>query len=314
MCIRDSYHIARMLHLRGNPEVERISGKIYQETDVDAARKAASGYNVEELGLGLVRLQDGVTLDIETFLDMLKSTDEVPRTSQPPAKDFRRVFELLGTHGYEVLYLGLSHHLSGTFRAGESAAERSENADVQALDTLNASCGQGLLALLAAELAAEDRSREEIVQVIERLVPHTRVMAMPDELDSAVRGGRVPAWVGKLARLLHFTPVLTAKEGRMGLDGAHLGYGADPEKFARRVVKAMVPENTYRVLIAHAGNESGARAMRRSILGGHGKIHSCHITDAGPALGVHLGVGGLVVGFLPEPHRDDASMEAPVHG
>jgi DegV family protein with EDD domain len=276
----------------------------------------------ERLGLHIVPLRlsfgdreylDGVTLDTGTFLDMLQATEEVPRTSQPPARDFRRVFELLGTHGYEVLYLGISHYLSGTFQAGQSAAERSEDADVLTLDTLNASCGQGLLALLAAELAAEDRSRADIVRIIEALIPHTRVMAMPDELDSAVRGGRVPAWVGKLARLLHVTPVLTAKEGRMGLDGAHVGYGVDPRKFARRVVKAMTPEKTYRVLIAHAGNESGARAMRRSILEGHGKIHSCHITDAGPALGVHMGVGGLVVGFLPEPHLDDAPAGAPVH-
>jgi predicted dehydrogenase len=58
------YHIARMLYLLGNPEVERISGKVYQETDVDATRKEASGYDVEELGIGLVRLQDGITLDI----------------------------------------------------------------------------------------------------------------------------------------------------------------------------------------------------------------------------------------------------------
>ena len=99
----------------------------------------------------------------------------------------------------------------------------------------------------------------------------------------------------------------------MGLDGAHAGYGVDPEKFARRVVKAMAPEETYRVLIAHTGNESGARAMRRSILEGHGKIHSCHITDAGPALGVHLGVGGLVAGFLPEPRLDRATAGEPHH-
>ena len=44
--------------------MERVSGKIYQETDMDAARRESSGYNVEELGLGFVRLQDGITLDI----------------------------------------------------------------------------------------------------------------------------------------------------------------------------------------------------------------------------------------------------------
>jgi len=28
---------------------------------------------------------------------------------------------------------------------------------------------------------------------------------------------------------------------------------------------------------------------------------SAHITEAGPALGVHVGLGGLIVGFMPQP-------------
>jgi predicted dehydrogenase len=58
------YHIAQMLHLLGNPDVERVTGKTYQETPVDPKRKAASGYNVEEMGLGFVRFAGNVTMDI----------------------------------------------------------------------------------------------------------------------------------------------------------------------------------------------------------------------------------------------------------
>jgi predicted dehydrogenase len=58
------YHIACMLYLLGNPEVLRVSGKTYQEVEMDAARRESSGFNVDELGLGFVRLQDGITLDI----------------------------------------------------------------------------------------------------------------------------------------------------------------------------------------------------------------------------------------------------------
>jgi predicted dehydrogenase len=58
------YHIAMMLYLLGNPKVERVSGKIYQETDMDEERRKFSGYNVEELGLGFVKFQDSITLDI----------------------------------------------------------------------------------------------------------------------------------------------------------------------------------------------------------------------------------------------------------
>ena len=58
------YHIARMIYLLGMPAVQRISGKAYQETDMDDARRASSGYDVEELGLGFVKFAGGATLDI----------------------------------------------------------------------------------------------------------------------------------------------------------------------------------------------------------------------------------------------------------
>ena len=58
------YHIMQILYLLDNPKPLRISGKIYQETDMDPKRQETSGYNVEELGLGFVRLENNITLDI----------------------------------------------------------------------------------------------------------------------------------------------------------------------------------------------------------------------------------------------------------
>ncbi|MFC5649689.1 Gfo/Idh/MocA family protein [Paenibacillus solisilvae] len=58
------YHIAQVLYLLGLPEVERISGKIYQETEMSEERKRKSGYNVEELGMGFIKLSGGMTLDL----------------------------------------------------------------------------------------------------------------------------------------------------------------------------------------------------------------------------------------------------------
>jgi fatty acid-binding protein DegV len=63
----------------------------------------------------------------------------------------------------------------------------------------------------------------------------------------------------------------------------------------------MQPDTMYRVVIAHANNAQGAAETRQHILEQHGRIHSCHITEAGPALGVHFGPGGLIVGFTPQP-------------
>jgi predicted dehydrogenase len=58
------YHISELLYLMGNPAVTRISGRTYQRQDMDAQRRKHSGYNVEELGVGLVHFENGATLDI----------------------------------------------------------------------------------------------------------------------------------------------------------------------------------------------------------------------------------------------------------
>jgi predicted dehydrogenase len=58
------YHIMQILYLLDNPKPQRISGKIYQETAMDPRRSEISGYDVEELGMGFVRLEGDVTLDI----------------------------------------------------------------------------------------------------------------------------------------------------------------------------------------------------------------------------------------------------------
>jgi len=58
------YHIANLLYLLDNPTALRVSGRTYQETPIDPGRLETSGYNVEELGVGLVSLEGDITLSI----------------------------------------------------------------------------------------------------------------------------------------------------------------------------------------------------------------------------------------------------------
>jgi predicted dehydrogenase len=58
------YDLNAVLYLLGSPQPERIVGRTYQETAIDERRRAESGYDVEELALGFVVLEDGITLDV----------------------------------------------------------------------------------------------------------------------------------------------------------------------------------------------------------------------------------------------------------
>ncbi|MBC8101620.1 MAG: Gfo/Idh/MocA family oxidoreductase [Cytophagales bacterium] len=59
------YHIAQILHLIGNPAVKSVTGAAHQALDMDEERRSFSGYSVEEMGLGWVRMEGGISFDIE---------------------------------------------------------------------------------------------------------------------------------------------------------------------------------------------------------------------------------------------------------
>ncbi|SFS55655.1 Gfo/Idh/MocA family oxidoreductase [Paenibacillus sp. BC26] len=58
------YRISQLLYLMGLPKVKTVTGKTYQEVEMDETRRAISGFDVEELGVGFVRFEGGLTLDI----------------------------------------------------------------------------------------------------------------------------------------------------------------------------------------------------------------------------------------------------------
>ena len=289
-----------LLNLQGTVAVVTDSG-----ADLPPAELERLGIHVVpvRVSVGDREYLDGVSLQPAEFYALLEAGAEHPKTSQPPPRDFKRVFELLTVHGYRVLHMGLSSRLSGTTQAARTAASAQADGAVCVFDTLNASCGQGLLALAAAEAAAEGRHMEQLLDLLERLAPLTQTFCIPDELTSAVRGGRIPAWLGKLAGWLRIMPILVARAGKLAVGGVHWGRGADPGALARHALKKMDPAETFRVLISHADNPAGAREVRRLVLEGHGRIHSCHLAEAGPALGAHLGRRGLVLSFMPDPHQ-----------
>lgn len=59
------YHLAQILHVISNPAVLTVTGTTHQELDMYEDRRQFSNYSVEELALGWVRFEGGVSFDIE---------------------------------------------------------------------------------------------------------------------------------------------------------------------------------------------------------------------------------------------------------
>ena len=242
---------------------------------------------------------DKVTLGPEEFYRLLATDPEHPKTSQPPAGDFRRMFEFLASHYESVLSIDLSGRVSGTRQAAEAAALRSAaSARVRVIDSRNASTGQGLIAMYAAECADAGLGAAELAERVLAILPLTRTYACLATLDYAVRGGRVAPLARTLARLLSLAPLLTtAADGRLTIGGVLIGRANLTAKFARFVGRRLKAEHRYRLLVGHGDAPAEGARLLALLKHGRSNIDRAWLVPLGTALGVHGGPGMLIVGL-----------------
>jgi DegV family protein with EDD domain len=163
------------------------------------------------------------------------------------------------------------------------------------LDSLNASVGQGLVVMYAAERVQAGDALERVIAETRRIIPLTETFGLVGSLACAVRGGRVPAWVGRAADVLRLTPVLhNTMDGSIRGGGVLFGRRNVQEKFARFVARRLSSERRYRLLIGHANAESDGRRLLERLRGPN--VVSARLLPLGAALGVHGGPGTLCVG------------------
>ena len=243
---------------------------------------------------------DKVSITIDEFYAELASNPNHPTTSQPAPGDFRRQFQFLASHFNDVISIDLTSAASGTYEAARLAAARTNApGKIHVVDSLNASLGQGQLAVLAAECAEADLDVETTLAALREQVPVTTSYAILSDTRYAVRGGRLPKWVKTIADLLRLTPIIyTTRDGKVSLSGFLIGKHNRIERFAKYVAKR-VPEGKVEIGLGHAICEADAYELEQQIRRLLPDIEKLVVTGLGPGLGVHGGPGTLLVAVRP---------------
>lgn len=241
---------------------------------------------------------DKVSISSEEFFRELETNPLHPTTSQPAPGDFRRQYQFLASHFRDVISVNLSPAVSGTWQAAKSASERTDGPGrIHVVNSRNASLGQGLLAVLAAECASAGLDVDSALAALDAAIPVTLTFALIPDLRYAVRGGRVPATVKTLADLFRVLPVLrTTADGAVKARGVlRRGRNRLP-RFARFIARRIAKDRPLRIAIGHAVCHDEALELE-SLLRKHlADVRSSSITSLGSAVGVHGGPGTLVVG------------------
>lgn len=234
---------------------------------------------------------DGVELSRQEFYERLPDYETLPTTSAPGLGKFVQVYGQLAAEGAtEVLSIHISASLSAIVNVARSAAESTGAVPVTVLDSRQLSLGTGFLVETAAKAAAEGRSMDEIIGLLEEQILRTHVFAALDTLEFLRRSGRMSRVMAGLGSMLQIKPLLKMYDGNPTAERVRTRKRASERLVS--LLNDLVP--LERVALVHTHAPDGAEDLWRRVqhLLPQGEIPSVDIT---PVIGAHIGPGA--VGF-----------------
>ena len=238
---------------------------------------------------GEKRREDSYT-DLRAFYDELRSSENLPTTSQPSPGDFESVYRELIDAGHDIVSIHIASGLSGTCDSANDArrALEAEGAAGQVLvvDGQSGAGGLGSLVLIAAEVAKRGGTVAEVEAAIAETHEGLDIWFCLDTLEYLRRGGRIGGAQAMLGSALKVKPILTFGTEITPVTRVRT------QRRARERMEAYLVElhdrgsTDWIIQHAQAADEAEFLVSRgREILGSE----PLFCTEVGPVLGAHLG-------------------------
>lgn len=155
---------------------------------------------------------DGVDLSAEQFLDRMRVSKELPKSSQPAVGVFQTLFDELGADSTPILSIHMTGGMSGTVKSAQTAAQASTS-NVTVVDSMYIAHALTFQVLEACRLADEGKTVEEIVRALDEVRKRTSLFVVVDTLDNLVKGGRIGKGRAMFGSLMNIKPIATLQDG-----------------------------------------------------------------------------------------------------
>jgi DegV family protein with EDD domain len=195
--------------------------RIVSDSSCDLTQQEAERHGIEIVPLsirfGADEFTDRVDLSVEDFYKKMAAASELPETAAPSPGAFEQAFRAAQAAGAtSVVCINISSELSATMQSALTAAKAVEGElDVRVVDSRSITSGLGTLVLLAAEAAEGGASADEILTLLDGLIPRTHVFGALNTLDNLKKGGRIGGAQAMLGSMLSIKPIVDISTGKV---------------------------------------------------------------------------------------------------
>ena len=251
---------------------------------------------------GKETLRDLIDVKREEFFRWLPTAKVLPKTSNPGPGDYLEAFRRLAQRTKEIVTVHMTSLGSGAYQsamvAKEMAQELLPDLRIEVIDSRNVSLCQGWMAIEAARAALRGASLENIVDLIKRMIPVTRMIQTADTLRYLYMGGRIGKAKHLVGSLLNIKPLIGMEDGEIVPLGTARSRKKAYCKMAEMIEEKVGRQGRIKIAYVHAAALEEVQKLRAIIEERLTCVESI-VAELSPALGVHTGPGTAGVCYYP---------------
>ena len=259
-------------------------------------------YHIEILPLSIVLNDvsyfDGTQITPDEIYKWADANKTTPKTA---AISMEQAYDALKPHmdnKDDIIFFGISGEMSSTCNVVRFVATQENYDRLFVIDSRNLSTGIGLQIIKAAEMIAQGKTADEIVDTINQRRGDVRASFVVDTLTYLARGGRCTPVTALMANTLKLHPMIVVKDGKMGVSKKYLGkMDFALSKYVNDLGREIATAEKSRVFITHSGCSDATIAKVRSMLEDLNYFDEILVTRAGGVISSHCGPNTLGVLF-----------------
>ena len=279
--------------------------KIFTDSCSDLSTEIRKQYDIEYVHMGIVVDGEEKRADLdwvdyrpEEFYGWLKEGKHV-KTTQVSVPEFIDNFRPALKEGYDIIYIGCSSKLSGSVSTCETLvklqlSEEFPDRRIYAIDSLNASASEGLIAIEASKLRAAGKSAEEVVQWVEENKLCFNFFATVDTLTYLKNAGRIKGAKAFFGNIMGVKPIFISDAlGNNFVIKKAKGTKNSLEELINGLKEAYMQEKGAEVFIGQGLAQDRAEIIKERL---KAELNiEAKITWIGPIVGTTCGPGVIAV-------------------
>lgn len=272
------------------------------DSTANLTKELIGNHPIEVVSLSVL-VDDEVFIETETqndvFYKKMKQAKNFPKSAQPNVEAVVEAFESKVSKGDSIIAVLISSEMSGTYQTAlmvkNQLLETYPEAQIEVIDSRTNCMQMGYCVLQGAELAADGRSFEEIVNTMRDHVNRSRFIFLPETLEYLKMGGRIGGASAMIGSLLQILPILTVKEGKTEV----LQKVRTKKKAVDAMVAFVLSEIKERglghVAVHHIETLEEGQVLAKRLEEALGI--SIPVVDIGPVIGTHVGPGAIGIAY-----------------